>query len=137
MGFVDESISVAADIQAVYALWIDYERYPRFMHGMDDVSVVGYCRLLWTGHVCGRTERWESDVVAHVQDTRVRWRASDGRETGEVTFAKLDADSTLVHYQLEYDPEPWGVDEGQLRACLMARVRQDLKEFKALAESLE
>lgn len=136
MGFVDESIVVAVDVQAVYSLWLDYERYPRFMHAIDEVAVVGFCRLRWTGQVCGRTEQWESDVVAHVQDTRLRWHACDGRETGEVRFQKVDAGATLVHYQLEYAVSPWGVEEDALRSCFHARVRRDLKEFKALAESL-
>lgn len=135
MGFVDESIVVAVDVPAAYSLWLDYEGYPRFMRDIDDVSVAGYCRLRWTGRVCGRTEEWETDVVARVEDTRVRWQARDRRETGEVTFAKLDAGSTLVRYQLEYDPAPWAVDEDGLRACLKARVSGDLEEFKALAES--
>jgi uncharacterized membrane protein len=136
MGFVDESIEVAVDIQAAYSLWLDYEQYPRFMGSIDEVAVIGYCRLRWTGCVCGRTEAWEADVVDHVQDTRVRWRARDGRETGEVTFEKWEADSTRVHYQLEYEPSPWGVGEEGLRACLQARVRDDLLAFKELAESL-
>jgi uncharacterized membrane protein len=135
MGFVDESIVVGADIQVVYSLWLDYEQYPRFMQSIDEVGVTGYRRLRWTGRVCGRTEGWEADVVEHVQDTRVLWRARDGRETGEVTFEKWDAGSTQVHYQLEYEPAPWGVDEDLLRTCLRARVHDDLQAFKELAES--
>ena len=84
MGFVDDSVVVHADVQDVYSLWLDYEGYPRFMSGMDEVAVVGYCRLRWTGRVCGAVLEWETDVVAHVEDTRVRWQATDGRETGEV-----------------------------------------------------
>jgi len=135
MGFVDESIVVATDIQAAYSLWLDYERYPAFMRSIDDVAVTGYRRLRWKGQVCGRPEAWEADVVEHVQDTRVRWRARDGRETGEVTFEKWDAGSTQVHYQLDYEPGPWGVEEDGLRACLQARVHDDLQAFKELAES--
>ena len=135
MGFVDDSVAVHADVQGVYSLWLDYESYPRFMGGMDEVTVIGYCRLRWTGRVCGVVLDWESDVVAHVEDTRVRWHAADGRETGEVTFEKLDAGDTRVHYQLEYDPAAWGVDEADLRDCLMARVHDDLRAFKTLAEA--
>jgi uncharacterized membrane protein len=135
MGFVDDSVIVRVDVQDVYSLWLDYEGYPRFMKGMDEVAVVGYGRLRWKGHVCGAVLDWEAEVVAHVQDTRVQWRASDGRETGEVSFAKLDAGETRVHYQLEYDPALWGVDEAGLRRCLHARVRDDLRAFKALAEA--
>ena len=111
MGFVDESIEVAVDIQAAYSLWLDYEQYPRFMRSIDEVAVTGYRSLRWKGRVCGRTEEWEADVVEHVQDTRVRWQARDGRETGEVTFAKWEAGSTLVRYQIEYEPAAWGVEE--------------------------
>jgi uncharacterized membrane protein len=135
MGFVDDSVVVHADVQGVYSLWLDYESYPRFMGGMDEVTVIGYCRLRWTGRVCGAVLGWESDVVAHVEDTRVRWHAADGRETGEVTFEKLDAGDTRVHYQLEYDPATWGVDEADLRHCLMTRVHDDLRAFKTLAEA--
>ena len=136
MGFVDDSIDVRVDVRAVYSLWLDYEGYPRFMKGMDEVAVVGFGRLRWTGDVCGSVLEWEAEVVAHMQDTRVRWRASDGRETGEVSFAKLDAGETRVHYQLEYEPAMWGVDEAGLRRCLHARVRDDLRAFKTLAEAL-
>ena len=136
MGFVDDSVVVHADVQDAYSLWLDYEGYPRFMGGMDQVAVVGYCRLRWTGRVCGAVLDWETDVVAHVEDTRLRWQAADGRETGEITFEKLVAGDTRVHYQLEYEPAVWGVDEAGLHQCLHARVRDDLRAFRGLAEAL-
>lgn len=136
MGFVDETIVVARDASDAYSLWLDYEQYPRFMRGVERVEVIGYRRLRWTARVCGSVVSWEAEVVDHIQDTRLRWRACDGRETGDVDFQKVDAGSTLVHYQLEYEPELWGVDEHGLRVCLERRVHDDLKEFKALAESL-
>jgi uncharacterized membrane protein len=135
MGFVDESIVVSLDVADTYSLWLDYEHYPAFMHGIEQVEVVGYCELRWTGRVCGELLTWDVDVIDRIEDTRVRWRARDGRETGDVDFQKLDAGSTYVHYQLEYEPGPWGVDEEALRDCLQARVRGDLKAFKAVAEA--
>ncbi len=137
MGFVDETIVVGLDVADAYSLWLDYENYPRFMRGIEQVEVTGYRRLLWTGRVCGSVMSWEVEVVDHIQDTRLRWRARDGRETGDVDFQKVDAGSSLVHYQLEYEPELWGVDEEALHGCLLARVRGDLKEFRALADSLD
>jgi uncharacterized membrane protein len=138
MGFVDESIDVAADAPVAYSLWLDYEGYPRFMAGVERVEVVGYCRLRWTGFVCGRTCEWETEVVERVEDTKVRWEAVDGRETGEVTFEKLDADTTRVHYQLGYDSSLWtDRDPAAVRACLHARVRDTLQAFKALVEAFD
>ena len=53
-----------------------------------------------------------------------------------MTFEKLDAGETQVHYQLEYEPAAVGRRRGRgLRACLQARVRDDLRAFKELAES--
>jgi uncharacterized membrane protein len=138
MGFVDESIDVVVDTPVAYALWLDYERYPRFMSGVERVDVIGYCRLRWTALVCGHAAEWETEVVDRVEDTRLRWEATDGRETGEVSFEKIDAGTTRVHYQLGYDSALWDAsDPAAVRACLHARVRRDLRAFKALAEALE
>lgn len=138
MGFVDESIDILVDAPVAYALWLDYERYPRFMSGVERVEVIGYCRLRWTALVCDHVAEWETQVVDRVEDTRLRWEAADRRETGEVTFEKHDARTTRVHYQLEYDPTLWRVsDPAAVRACMHARVHDDLQAFKALAESLE
>ena len=111
MGFVDESIDILVDAPVAYALWLDYERYPRFMSGVERVEVIGYCRLRWTALVCDHAAEWETQVVDRVEDTRLRWEAADGRETGEVTFEKHDASTTRVHYQLEYDPTLWRVSD--------------------------
>jgi uncharacterized membrane protein len=137
VGFVDESIDITVDAPVAYSVWLDYEDYPRFMPGIDDVAVTGYCRLRWRGRVGGEELEWDTDVVAHVQDTRVRWEATDGRETVEVTFEKLDAGTTRVHYQLEYEPARWGGDPGAVRASLRTRVRGGLRAFKALVEAPE
>lgn len=134
MGFVDETIIVSVDVSDAYSLWLDYEQYPRFMQDIDAVTVVGYCRLRWSGEVCGQTLEWESDIVDRIEDTRLRWRAVDGRETGDIDVQKLDHRQTLVHYQLEYEPSVWGVDPAQLGECLRARVGNALRAFKELAE---
>lgn len=134
MGFVDETIIVSVDVAVAYSLWLDYEQYPRFMQDIDEVTVVGYCRLRWSGVVCGQTLEWESEVVDRIEDTRLRWRAVDGRETGDIDVQKLDHLQTLVHYQLEYEPSVWGVEPARLEECLRARVHTTLGAFKALAE---
>jgi uncharacterized membrane protein len=135
MGFVDESIVVALDVADAYSIWLDYEHYPRFMRGVERVEVTGYCRMRWTARVCGDPMSWDVEVVDRLQDTRLRWRACDGRETGDVDFQKLDAGSTLVHYQLEYEPDRWGVGDVALRDCLQMRVRTDLEAFRLLVEA--
>ena len=79
---------------------------------------------------------WESDVVAHVEDTRLRWRAADGRETGEVGFQKLDAGDDAASTTSSSTSPPSGEwTRGRCAVACMTRVRGDLQAFKALAES--
>ncbi len=138
MGFVDESIIVGVDVPDAYSVWLDYGGYPRFMSGVERVEVIGYCRLRWTGLVCGRPSVWETDVVDRVEDTRLRWRAVDGREIGDVDFQKVDNHETLVHYQLEFDSARWSDrDPAAVRACLHGRVRDTLAAFKTLVEAAD
>ena len=77
-------------------------------------------------------------MVERVEDTRVRWEAADGRETGAVMLEKLDAGTTRVRYQLEYDSALWrGRDPACVRAKLHARVREDLQSLETLIKALE
>jgi uncharacterized membrane protein len=136
MAFVDETIDVVADVCSVYSLWIAYRGYPCFMSTVRSVDVVGYDRLHWTADIGVRVVEWDVDVVEHVCETRVRWSAVDGRETGEVTLGKVDAGTTRVHYQLEFDPDAWGLERAVLEEAMEERVRGDLRGFKEYAEAL-
>jgi uncharacterized membrane protein len=79
------------------------------------VTVVQNDRLHWVAVVEDDTYEWDADVVEHVTDEKVTWRAVDHRETGEVRFEKVDASHTRVTYQLEYDPAAWDADADTVR----------------------
>ena len=82
------------------------------MATIETVTMVEEDRLHWVAVIEDETFEWDADVVEHIPDEKVTWRAIDGRETGEVRFEKLDADHTRVTYQLDYDPHGLG---GQAR----------------------
>jgi uncharacterized membrane protein len=136
MSFVDKTVEVKADIRAVYALWTAFEDYPRFMAVVDRVDVLEDDKLHWVVVIEEDVVEWDADVVAHVPETRILWQAVDGRETGEVTFDKLDAGTTSVHYQLEYEPGAWGADVVKIDALMAERVETDLEAFKEIVEAL-
>lgn len=135
MRFVDKTIEVDADVREVYDTWTAYEKFPEFMEVVERVDVVPDDTLHWVALVEDDIVEWDADVVEHVQDESVSWRAVDGRETGKVTFDKLGADKTKVHYQLEYDPDAWDGGEERTRGWMSKRVDHDLKAFKALIEN--
>ena len=136
MAFVDETIDVVADIRPVYALWAAFEDYPKFMAVIDTVEVIDGDRLHWAAVVDEEVVEWDADIVEHVEETRIRWEAIDGRESGQVTFEKVDAETTRVHYQIDFDSAAWGDDPDAVEALMDDRVQGDLRAFKDIVEAL-
>lgn len=136
MVFVDTTIEVDADIRRVYDAWTAFEDFPKFMEVVERVDLVSDDSLHWVAVVEDEIVEWDADVIEHVTDQSVSWRAVDGRETGKVTFDKLGADRTKVHYQLEYDPEAREVEPDALRDQMLRRIEDDLKSFKEMVEKV-
>ncbi len=136
MAFIDRTIEVAADVHDAYEIWTTFTDYPKFMDCVETVAVVPGDRLHWIAQVQGRPCEWDADVVDLVPDTRVTWRAIDGRESGEVRFEKLADGLTKVTYQLEYDPASWDRDVHAVKDWMNRRVKQDLDSFKQLVEAI-
>src|ERR1039457_5896232 len=134
MAFIDKTIEVAADIRDVYAVWTAFEDYPTFMATVETVAVVPDDQLPWVAVVEDETFEWDADVVEHVPEEKITWRAVDGRETGEVRFEKVEARTTRVTHQLEYDPRAWSSDAVRVRRWMERRVTEDLSSFRSRAE---
>jgi len=135
MAFIDRTIEIAADVRDVYEAWTAFEDYPKFMETIQTVTVTQDDRLHWVALVEEDTFEWDADVVEHVPDERVTWRAIDGRETGEMRFEKLAAGATKVTYQFEYDPTAWQGKADTVRHWMRRRVDKDLDQFKKMVEA--
>jgi uncharacterized membrane protein len=136
MAFIDKTIEVVADVHDAYEIWTAFTDYPEFMECVETVTVVPDDRLHWVALIEDVTCEWDADVVEEVPDTKVTWRAIDGRETGEVRFEKLADGVTKVTYQLEYDPAAWEGKADTVRHWMRRRVDEDLDSFKELVEAI-
>jgi uncharacterized membrane protein len=137
MAFIDKTTEIAADIRLVYEAWTAFEDFPKFMETVETVTLVQDDRLHWVAIIEDDTFEWDADVVDHVLDEKVTWRAVDGRETGEVRFEKLAAGTTKVTYQLEYDPAAWDGKPDTVRHWMNRRADHDLAAFKAMLEAVD
>jgi uncharacterized membrane protein len=137
MAFIDDTIEVDADIRTVYDAWTSFEDFPAFMEVVERVDLVPDDSLHWVALVEDDIVEWDADVVEHITDQSVAWQAVDGRETGKVTFEKLGADKTSVHYELEYDPKAWEGKADAVRRWMNRRATADLKAFKSYLEAGE
>jgi len=134
MAFIDSTIDVEADVRDVYAQWVAFEDYPDFMTAIESVTLIDDDRLLWVAEVEGVTHEWDTDLVDHVDEQKIEWRAADGREVGEVRFEKLGAGRTRVTYQLQYEPESWEGDPDVVTQWMERRVTEGLDAFKEIVE---
>lgn len=131
-----ESIDVRAPISEAYRLFSDFEGFPSFMEGIEEVKRTGSDRLYWRADIAGREEEWEARITERHKDARISWASVSGaNNTGTVTFDKLGDDTTRVHMLVEYEPQGFMENVGATLGAVNGRMRGDLQRFKDLAES--
>lgn len=138
MARFDESIYVNASVSEAYNLFSQFERFPGFMEGVEQVIRTGENKLHWKVEVAGRAEEWDALITREEPDTAIAWQSVSGsRNVGEVTFEKIDQDTTQVNLHIEYEPEGFVENVGSFLGVVNGRMRGDLKRFKDLVESDE
>jgi uncharacterized membrane protein len=136
MATIEESIDVGVPIQTAYNQWTQFEEFPKFMDGVEEIRQLDDRRLHWVAELGGSRHEWDAEITEQLPDERVAWRNTDGKDNaGVVTFHKLDDDRTRVMVQLDFVPE--GIKEklGTAIGAPDRRVQGDLKRFKELIES--
>jgi len=135
MAHVSESIEVNCTVSEVYNQWTQFEEFPRFMGGIDQVSQKDETHLHWKAKVAGQTAEWDAEITEQVPDQVIAWRATTGAQnTGRVEFRGHDEHT---HVSLELDVEPQGAAQqaGDMLGVLKQQVRSDLTRFKEMIES--
>jgi uncharacterized membrane protein len=136
MARIEQSIDVDVPVSTAYNQWTQFEEFPKFMEGVEDVRQLDDTHLHWV--VSHNGKRYEFDTVIAEQhpDERVAWKTLDGKShAGVVTFHRLDDDHTRMMVQMEWEPEGMLEAIGAALGSDDRRVMADLKRFKELAES--
>jgi uncharacterized membrane protein len=135
MAHVSESIEVNCPVSEVYNQWTQFEEFPRFMGGIEEVSQHDETHLHWKAKIAGQTAEWDAEITEQVPDQVIAWRATGGAQNaGRVQFSGHDEHT---HVNLELDVEPQGAAQqaGDMLGLLKQQVRTDLTRFKELIES--
>lgn len=135
MASFDRSIEVGAHVSKAYKLLSDFERYPTFMEGVEEVRRTADDTFHWRAELLGKHVEWDAKVTELSPSDKIAWRGiSSARNAGEVTLDKLDDRRTRVHLHLEYEPEGLIENLGAALGLIGARLQRDLEEFKRLVE---
>jgi uncharacterized membrane protein len=136
MSTIEQSIDVEAPTSTVYNQWTQFEEFPRFMEGVQEVRQLDDRRLLWRAEIGGRPKEWEAEITEQIPEERIAWRSRAGdANAGVVTFHHLAPGRTRVMLQLEYDPEGALENAADAVGIVSARVKGDLQRFKEFIEA--
>ena len=106
MSTIEQSVEVEAPLATVYNQWTQFEEFPRFMEGVEEVRQLDDTHLHWDAEVGGSRHEWDAEITEQKPDERIAWRNTTGKDNaGVVTFHRLDDTRTRVMVQMDYEPE--------------------------------
>jgi uncharacterized membrane protein len=133
---IEQSIDVNVPVQTAYNQWTQFEEFPRFMEGVEEVRQLDDKRLHWKARIGGKTKEWDAEITEQRPDERIAWTSRGGAfNAGVVTFHRLSDTTTGVMLQLVYEPEGVVENLGDAVGVVSARVKGDLKRFKEYIET--
>jgi len=136
MSSIEKSIDVNVPIHTAYNQWTQFESFPQFMEGVEEVRQLDSKRLHWRAQIGGKQKEWDAEIVEQQPDQRVAWRSLSGAPNdGIVTFQPIDANTTRVTLALDYAPEGFLENVGDALGFVSGRVQGDLERFRTFIES--
>src|SRR5215208_188571 len=136
MASIEQSIEVGVPVHTAYNQWTQFEEFPAFMDGVEEIRQIDEKHLHWVAAFGGSRHEWDAEITEQLPDERVAWRNTDGKDNaGVVTFHRLDDQHSRVMVQMDFVPE--GIKEkiGDAIGAPDRRVKADLERFKDMIES--
>jgi uncharacterized membrane protein len=136
MSTYEESIEVQVPVRTAYNQWTQFEEFPRFMEGVEQVRQLTDTELQWIAEIAGQRREWKAEITEQKPDERVAWTSREGvRNAGVVTFHRLGDNETRVMLQLEFEPGSAAEKAGDVTGFVKSQVKNDLQRFKEFIES--
>jgi uncharacterized membrane protein len=136
MSAIEESIQVHAPLRAVYDQWTQFEEFPKFMEGIEEVRQLDETHLHWVAAFGGQRHEWDAVISEQRPDERVAWTNTGGKDNaGVVTFHRIDDEHTQIMVQMDFVPEGIVEKLGNALGVPDRRVKGDLARFKELIEA--
>ncbi len=135
MATVESSIDVHVPITVAYNQWTQFEEFPSFMEGVQDVRQLDDTHLHWVAEIGGSRHEWDAEITEQHPEERVAWKATNGaRNAGVVTFHRIDHATTRVTVQMDWEPDGMKEKAGAALGLDERRVEGDLERFRDLVE---
>jgi uncharacterized membrane protein len=130
------SIDVERPVRTVYNQWTQFESFPQFMDGVEQVVQLDDTHLHWKTSIAGVEREFDAEITEQNPDERVAWKTTTGTtQGGVVTFHRLDENVTRVTLQMGIEPEGIVEKVGDMAGFVQRQVQGDLERFKKFLEA--
>jgi uncharacterized membrane protein len=135
MPIIEQSIEVEVPVSTAYNQWTQFEEFPEFMDGVEEVRQLDDTHLHWVAEIAGQREEWDAEITQQHPDQRIAWKATGGKKnSGSVTFHRLEDQRCKIDLQLEWTSEGLIEKLGAAIGQDDRQVKGDLERFKKLIE---
>jgi uncharacterized membrane protein len=132
---IDAEIELDVPVATAYNQWTQFEEFPHFMEGVEQVQQLDDTRLHWVASVGRKRAEWDAKILEQHPDEQISWISEDGKKTrGTVSFESRGQSRTLVRLSMSYQAEGLREAVGSAAGLDSRRVRGDLERFKQLIE---
>ena len=73
MSNVEQSIEVGVPVRVAYDQWTQFESFPQFMEGIEEVRQIDDTHLHWRAKVAGHVAEWDAVITEQLPDERIAW----------------------------------------------------------------
>jgi uncharacterized membrane protein len=135
MSAIERSVEVDVPVTTAYNQWTQFESYPQFMEGVEQIVQVSDTLTHWKTKVAGVEREFDAEITEQHPDERIAWQTIDGpRQAGVVTFHRLSDNRSKVMLQMDFEPHGFVESAGDTLHLVESRVSGDLKRFKSFIE---
>jgi uncharacterized protein YndB with AHSA1/START domain len=136
MSTFEKTVTVDVPVRTAYDQWTQFESFPQFMEGVEEVRQLDDTHLHWKAEIMGVSREWDAEIVDQTPDERITWRATDGTiNMGTVSFASEGAGSTRVTLRMDVEPEGFAEKAADALHLVQRRVEGDMDRFKEFIEA--
>lgn len=136
MPVIEKSIEINVSVKTAYNQWTQFEEFPKFMEGIEEIKQLTDKRLHWKANIAGKQEEWDAEITEQIPDQRIAWRSKGGAmNEGLVTFSPLSDTTSRLTLQMAYVPNGAVEKAGDAMGLVTGRVEGDLKRFKDFIET--
>ena len=133
---ITDMVEVDVPVSTAYNEWTQFERFPEFMEGIEEVRQLDDTLLHWGASIGRRHAEWKAKILEQEPDRRITWQSVDGKETrGTVLFESAGPAKSIVRVAMSYKPEGPIEAVGSAAGLDARRIREDLRRFKEQIES--